>query len=791
MEHSAIKNDSKAVDCRVQSLSDTSTPMDSETTPRVIKKHADSRWSFWKPNKDPFTGKRGISGGYIYRRPDRKYLEKTFYGDRKLEEVGFGTETEYTEYPHRDFYGRVTYRRKDVLRYVSPTECTTRHLIVQATPEVCKHQPAGDWRRVKIRGNVPAILRLSEWALRPSNRRVDNRRSCFGVLHMFLRVVFVIPAVLLFLSLPFEKAWDDSEFQQSYTEFPNYYWGYPKYARNSLDMEPQAGLANSNQGQQSRSLSVKVRLLRPRQLIILRDGQWELDSQPSKQIPYVFISYTNEHFHTNTSEKGRQTIEFIAQAQAKEAGLRAYWLDFRCRAPGSDPDLLTADVNRMCDVIRGARGICVVLPDLSVASKRAWGSRMWTLPEALLSSRPEIKFCSLEKTEILSKLDMTDEVWDDGDPDSGDNQPTRLLAEHYSNVLTLGRLELFSVALEALAQRYQRNSSINAELAYALMGLLHYRIEMRKTETLFQGLARLSLVNDSDRLVERMVCMFPKPNLVHDNLFLRLVERDQFQTHLWDVEPLCQVAGVGEDGEVILDSCRGVSFRWKAFPQLKYKRSFGVRKLLAEVVLRSGAYWIVLGAVFITQLRQVAAGVIAIMFAAILALAAPESVRTLYGGKVMQSAPWLVGFEGVMPLHKLERVVFGNNQQRLTYEPSSSPFCERKQDERIGVEPRWVTESENSTSASAYPRPPLPKGHRFFTLVDTGSLTVSIFSAVRPPSVALICGREGGMLRTVLCHYERSNNCLYKETVMRMDSMTLNQAKTLSWIKLSMGNNMP
>ena len=46
------------------------------------------------------------------------------------------------------------------------------------------------------------------------------------------------------------------------------------------------------------------------------------------------------------------------------------------------------------------------------------------------------------------------------------------------------------------------------------------------------------------------------------------------------------------------------------------------------------------------------------------------------------------------------------------------------------------------------------------------------------------------MLRTVLCHYERSNNCLYKETVMRMDSLTLNQAKTLSWIKLSLGNNM-
>jgi len=54
---------------------------------------------------------------------------------------------------------------------------------------------------------------------------------------------------------------------------------------------------------------------------------------------------------------------------------------------------------------------------------------------------------------------------------------------------------------------------------------------------------------------------------------------------------------------------------------------------------------------------------------------------------------------------------------------------------------------------------------------------VSIFSAVRPSSVALICGREGGMLRTVLCHYKKSNNSLYKETAMRMDSGALNQAK--------------
>ena len=414
------------------------------------------------------------------------------------------------------------------------------------------------------------------------------------------------------------------------------------------------------------------------------NGQWVLDSNPTKRTAYLFISYTNEHFHTNTSHDGRQSIEHIAQSKAKEAGLQAYWLDFRCRAPNSDPALLNADIYRLCDIIRGAKGICVILPDLSVASKRVWGSRMWTLPEALLSSRQDIAFCSPHQTEVLSKMDMTDEVWDDGDTDDGENQPTRLLAEHYSNVLTLSRLELFSVALEALAYRSQKNAHTNADLAYALMGLLHYRIEMRDSESLFQGLARLSLGNDSDRLVERMVCMFPKPNQQQQNLFLALVERDQFRTHLWDVEPLCQIAGVGEDREVILDGCRGVSIRWKAFPRMKYRQSVSSRRFLAEIVLRSGGYWAVFGFSLIIiygldytrvinfghedtrDIVLICLGTLAIILAFLLALAVPKSVRLLYGGKVMESAPWLIGFEGVMPVDKLERIIFGNLQYRLT-----------------------------------------------------------------------------------------------------------------------------
>ena len=49
---------------------------------------------------------------------------------------------------------------------------------------------------------------------------------------------------------------------------------------------------------------------------------------------------------------------------------------------------------------------------------------------------------------------------------------------------------------------------------------------------------------------------------------------------------------------------------------------------------------------------------------------------------------------------------------------------------------------------SAKESPPAPpEGHHFFTLVATGSLPGSIFSAFRPPSVASVAGRKGGILR--------------------------------------------
>ena len=63
---------------------------------------------------------------------------------------------------------------------------------------------------------------------------------------------------------------------------------------------------------------------------------------------------------------------------------------------------------------------------------------------------------------------------------------------------------------------------------------------------------------------------------------------------------------------------------------------------------------------------------------------------------------------------------------------------------------------------------------------------MSVVSTERPPVVAVICGREGGMLRALLCSWRFENNCLYRESVVRMRSSLEHLVKLKDWLKLSL-----
>lgn len=534
----------------------------------------------------------------------------------------------------------------------------------------------------------------------------------------------------------------------------------------------------------------------------------------------------------------------MAQDITRQKGFGAYWLDEQCMsalaAGQTRSAALDYDVYTMCDVVRGSALVAILLGQDSQQARHGWGARLWTLPEGMLAPGDTLTWCHQQADGTLHyddvhKIEMTSTFWtppaspsnllphgdQEDDLDGQDDWPVRTLAEHFSGVLPLTRLELLPSIINALhAQGWNNVNKGHSDLAYAVMGFLNHRIERNEDDTLFQSLARLSLGNDSDHIIERMISILPYPEardqhkLEHEvdnsDLFSGLLYPDQFRTRLHDINPICDVVGVAhEDDTVIIDNCRAIHIRWKDFPRIQAQRRDGMRKLLASFFVVAGLYWLQWGLSLTFNwlpfwatsadgtsadgqnishkealwLEWIVCSFLAV--AVLLSTAAPFSVRRLFGGQIEKSTPAFVAFEGTLPLCEIEKIVFGNASGRLTWAPSATPLSAlpgtRHPRERQGYEPDWVTHPERQrTSLQGL----VPPNHHLFTLVDTGDLTVTVFTAERPPTVALMCGREGGMVRAALCSWRFENDCLYKETVIRLPSTVSESATPKDWLKL-------
>ena len=62
-----------------------------------------------------------------------------------------------------------------------------------------------------------------------------------------------------------------------------------------------------------------------------------------------------------------------------------------------------------------------------------------------------------------------------------------------------------------------------------------------------------------------------------------------------------------------------------------------------------------------------------------------------------------------------------------------------------------------------------------FTIVDTYSMEMTLFEAVRPPVGLFFCAHEGGMQRAIGCSYDWTTQTMYRETVLRMPTASLNR----------------
>jgi hypothetical protein len=77
---------------------------------------------------------------------------------------------------------------------------------------------------------------------------------------------------------------------------------------------------------------------------------------------------------------------------------------------------------------------------------------------------------------------------------------------------------------------------------------------------------------------------------------------------------------------------------------------------------------------------------------------------------------------------------------------------------------------------------------QLFTVIDTFSMTATLFKARRPPVTLIVGGSEGGMQRALACSYDIATGTLYRETVLRVPSQLVDRMHSLPRIRLGLKN---
>lgn len=628
-----------------------------------------------------------------------------------------------------------------------------------------------------------------------------------------------------------------------YEQFKYHYWGYAKVPTNLHEIpKRRRPTKKKSQGDSKQdSYGISERPLRPMRLCLLDDEgkmevvnvkKWEADNETT--IEYIFICYTAEQFRhklgeddpkrKDMSEEDIKEWNQIAEADmielhdisreaARAIGVSAYWVGCSCIPP---PDKLTEaeklsekempePVYRISDIVRGARSLVVAVGSprgKSLSQKEMLhqlGKRLWTFPEVLLSPSSQLVLLFPRDGEIrtLSKRDLAMEAWDD-------SRVSRQLIDHYEGSLVLSPLELVSIALECFPQR-QTWKWKEGDLSYALMGLLRRRPKVDEKDSSFEAFCRLSLANDSDQLLERLICMLPKhgDGKSLDRPWYNV--NDNWDSNLWDIEPHCQVVGLGGEDTVILSGAFGAPIRWKSFERVNLLMRNTLKRSVSRVLLRSSPTWLILGVSLLAGSQNKGGsllpitifGWVVIGLYLLITLASPYMIYSLYCGKTWAAQPWLFGFEGHMELGEIENLVFGINLGRLRWSPYSSDLSmhdENDDGECEGKDPtREYSTDENSTPGvfttkefvSATQKSKFGE-LKLFTLVDTNTLTVTLFRAVRPPVTMLLCGSEGGMERALLCSYDWKSQTLFRETVLRVQTVVLEKMSRVDRFRLGL-----
>ncbi|KAH9905046.1 hypothetical protein F4778DRAFT_731692 [Xylariomycetidae sp. FL2044] len=581
--------------------------------------------------------------------------------------------------------------------------------------------------------------------------------------------------------------------------------------------------------------------------------EWLREHGEHASTEFVFLSYTRKQFclgaegwfkgkpqpdqetwakYDRLAEEDRATLLEYGIRAAREANKSAFWVDFECIRDADNVARVHAqsnDVYRICDIVRAAHSLVILVgpspddrvhfqpqpfhPSLMNEWLRVWGERLWTLPEVLLCpNERRIKLYGVgdpNPPEEIAKRNLPSRaVWHDA-------KQVRELVDHYESSIHLTSLELVSIALECFSHRqtFQFN---NGDISYALMGLLRRRPRVVDSDTGFEAFARLSLANDSDRLLERLIGMEPTRSGAPWNEI-----KDAWGARLWDIEPRCQVAGIADDETVTLDGAFGATIQWDAVEQVAFLKRPTFGRTLGKILLRGAPGYLITGLAMTiaaasiqsvvpkspgsgnsqlqypnggdsdndtskafsgVSLALLIIGLLILIPGAIITLAAPAMLLNIYRGKFWSTQAHFVGIEGIPSnIGEVERLLFGFDHGRLKWSVAGSTLSRHRLSKNGEIEALPPGPPPQSKANQPYSENRAGRlahqsgGLTLFTLIDTYAMTATAFYAARPPTTVIVCGHEGGMQRAVLCSYNWWSGTFVRESVIRVRTMVLDR----------------
>jgi hypothetical protein len=234
---------------------------------------------------------------------------------------------------------------------------------------------------------------------------------------------------------------------------------------------------------------------------------------------------------------------------------------------------------------------------------------------------------------------------------------------------------------------------------------------------------------DSDRLLERLICIQPKSRTQawHDM-------EDWYGAKLWDIEPTCQISGIGHglayQGQtrdtahgvdqlrhtVIVDGLRGAQVRWKGFAYVAFRHRPSLIRTIVAYIMDWSSYLALVGLALIIAgaasaapptmgtygdelspsgpggagLSLLVPGVLLFIIGAMGIFFQPEFLITRFGGKKWGKQPWLFGIEGYCSIGEIESKLFGTNEGHLKWDAFGSPLSRHEANaygEVEGVDP--------------------------------------------------------------------------------------------------------